>query len=139
VLIAEDRGRAIVKERADGRCEAAIDYVCYGSHDTTHHRLKKGQGGSWAPSNLLGVCGDGTVGCHGYIEANPSWAMEEGLWVRSTSNPRDVSVHMRWANQKSWWFLDDEGLLHWDESDFEDLALNRTVTSMMSFTPKSQR
>lgn len=71
----EQAGRAYVYARSQGRCE-----VCgiHGAH-TFHHRLKKGQGGTWAPSNGLHVCGDGTRFCHGWIEANPAHAMLLGL------------------------------------------------------------
>ena len=122
-MTSEEQGRRIVRERAGGKCEAAIPGVCTGRHDSTHHRVKRSQGGTWDPSNLLGVCGDGTRGCHGWIEANPSLANAEGLGLLRGDDPREVVVHMRWENARSWWRLDDEGLLYWDGTDFEPLEL----------------
>lgn len=116
----EARGRAIVYERAGGRCEAAVPGVCLGTIDSVHHRRKAGR--VWNPANLLAVCGDGTTGCHGWIEHHPDKAREDGLWVDSTDDPLEVSVHMRWENARAWWFLDDEGILHYDESEFEPLV-----------------
>jgi len=133
--VAEEKARNIVRLRADGRCEAAIPNVCFGTHDTTHHRRKRRYADTrWVASNLLAVCGDGTRGCHGYIEANPAWAQSQGLWLLEHEDPRQTSAHMRWAYTRSWYFLDDEGMLHWDESDFEDLVLHPSVREMLSPT-----
>ena len=118
----EERGRAIVKERSGGRCEAAIRNVCLGDAASVHHRQKRSHGGTWAPSNLLHVCGDGTIGCHGWIEAHPQRANEGGLWLFAGEDPAETSVYMRWENLKSWYLLDDEGILHWDGTDFQPLT-----------------
>lgn len=133
--VAEEKARHIVRTRANGRCEAAIPNVCFGTHDTTHHRRKRRYADTrWVASNLIAVCGDGTRGCHGYIEAHPAWAMDEGLWLRENDDPREVSVHMRWgqAHAKSWWVLDDEGLLHWDGGEFEPLVFHPNVRDLFS-------
>ncbi len=120
----EHQGRKVVHTRAGGRCEIAIDDVCSGEPDTVHHRVKKGQGGLWSPSNLLVACGSGTTGCHGFVEAHPSWAKTEGLWLLSDMDPLVEPVHMRWEGLRSWWRLDDEGLLHWiGDSPFEEIRL----------------
>lgn len=130
--VLEEKARHIVRLRAGGICEAAIPHVCLGTHDTTHHRRKRRYADTrWQASNLLGVCGSGTTGCHGYIEANPVWAMGEGLWLRESDDPHEVSAHMRWANQRSWWLLDDEGMLEWDGAPFEDIVL---ATGKLRFT-----
>ena len=134
-MLTEEAARHIVKLRAGGVCEAAIPNVCSGSHDTTHHRLKRRHAAErWAPSNLLGVCGSGTTGCHGWIEAHPTFAKEEGYWLEPHQDPREVSVHMRWSqtSTRSWWFLDDEGMLTWDESDIEPVVLMREVAELLS-------
>jgi hypothetical protein len=48
--------------------------VC-GSHPTTlHHILSKSLGGDDIADNLVAVCGSGTTGCHGLIEAFDPWA-----------------------------------------------------------------
>lgn len=120
----EAKARDIVRERSGGRCEAAVEHVCIGQAQSIHHRKKRSHGGTWAPSNLLHVCGDGTMGCHGWIEAHPKKANYEGLWLFEGEDPLTTSVHMRWMFERSWWYLDDEGLLHWDESDYEPITLS---------------
>ena len=37
----------------------------------------------WSPENCVALCGHGTAGCHGWVEANPLKAHVEGLYVRS--------------------------------------------------------
>lgn len=136
--VSQTRARAIVRERADDRCEIAIDRVCAGRMASVHHRSKRSHGGSWQPSNLLAACGDGARGCHGFVEAHPSWAITEGLWLVAGDTSLDVSVHMRWAAQRSWWLLDDEGMLEWDGTLFEDIVLAE-VPGHPQFTPKPHR
>lgn len=36
---------------------------------TAHHVYPRGQGGDDVSANLIAVCGDGTTGCHGDLEA----------------------------------------------------------------------
>lgn len=127
----EAQARDIVAVRSDNRCEIAVPLVCQGRRDSVHHRLKRGRGHEWAPSNLLAACGDGTRGCHGYVEANPTWAQSEGLWLMTGSGePSEVAVHMRWHHQKSWWFLDDLGMLKWGGEVFEDFKLDPAFAQM---------
>lgn len=122
----EGRCREIVRARSGGFCELAIDEVCHGRAVNMHHRVKKGR--VWRPSNVLDACGSGTTGCHGYVEANPRWANEEGLWLRSEDgDPAQVAAHIRWVGQRSWWVLDDLGMLTWDGGTFEPLRLRRYV------------
>jgi hypothetical protein len=130
----EATGRAIVRERSGGRCELAIPNVCFGTPDTVHHRAKKGQGGTWAPSNLITACGSGTTGCHGYVEANPAWAREEGLWLfTGDGEPDQVSAHMRWEMLRGWFRLDDEGMLYFDGGELEQqITYHPAVRDMLS-------
>lgn len=123
--MAEEKARNTVRLRAGGACEAAIPEICLGTQHTVHHRRKRRYADTrWVVSNLLAVCGDGTRGCHGHIEANPNWSSQHGLWLWEFEDPRAQPVHMRWANQRSWWLLDDEGMLKWvPESDFEPVVL----------------
>jgi hypothetical protein len=131
--VAEEKARNIVRLRAGGVCEAAIPGICLGRHDTTHHRRKKRYADTrWVASNLLGVCGSGTTGCHGYIEAHPSWAQDEGLWLLEGDDPREVSAHIRWAYTRGWWLLDDEGLLTFDGGPTEPISLHPTVRDFFS-------
>ena len=135
MLSPEAKGREIVRERAGGLCEGAIAGICLGKHETTHHRLKRGQGGTWAPSNLLGLCGDGTRGCHGLIEAHPSWANDRGLWIMAgDGDPDQVAVFMRWTQTAylGWWVLDDEGMLEGDGGEFEPVQHHPMVRDFLS-------
>ena len=62
----EAAGRASVRERSQGRCE-----LCGRAQaDGVHHRQPRSAGGSWHPANLLDLCGSGTTGCHGLVEAH---------------------------------------------------------------------
>ena len=36
---------------------------------TAHHLVPRSQGGQWVAWNIVGLCGSGTTGCHGLIEA----------------------------------------------------------------------
>jgi len=44
------------------------------------------------PANLLLLCGTGTTGCHGRIEANRTEAYERGWLVGQVEDPREVPV-----------------------------------------------
>lgn len=121
VSFPETKGREIVRLRSDGRCEVVVPNVCLGEAHTMHHRLKRSHGGDWNPANILHVCGDGTRGCHGWIEAHPKLANEHGLWLRAGEDPEETSVYMRWVSIKSWYVLDAEGLMIWDSCEFERL------------------
>lgn len=65
-----------------------------------HHRRKRGQGGTWAPSNIVVVCGSGTTGCHGWIERNPTNANAEG-WGLGRGDPDGSKVPLR-VHNVSW-------------------------------------
>lgn len=97
----EADARRIVAERCGGRCER-----CGASEYTVHHRRKRSQGGPWLPSNLLAVCGHGTAGCHGLIEANPTWANGQGLWLFAGEVPDQTPVIL-WGRGV---LLTDDGL-----------------------------
>lgn len=62
-----------------------------------HHRQPRGAGGSSreginSPANLLLVCGTGTTGCHGEIEANRTAAYAAGWLVKHPQDPAAVPV-----------------------------------------------
>jgi hypothetical protein len=111
----EKEARAIVRERAFGICEVYIPGICTGQVNTMHHRRKRSHGGKWAPSNLLALCGDGTTGCHGWIEGHPKLAQASGLWLMSgDGEPYARKVWMRTYNDdKNWVLLDDAGGRAW--------------------------
>lgn len=85
-----DRITPALLSRSGGRCEVRINMVCRGRAWTRHHRLPRGQGGSNDLSNLLHVCGDGTTGCHGYIEHNRTASYEAGWLVHMGMDPAQV-------------------------------------------------
>jgi len=116
----EAKARGIVRTRSGGKCEVARAGVCLGEAHSMHHRRKEGR--LWNPANILHTCGDGTRGCHGWIESHPTLANEEGLWLFAGEKPETTSCHMRWENLMSWFTLDDEGLLHWDTTLSEPVA-----------------
>lgn len=45
------------------------------------HVVPAGKGGPWAPFNLRVLCGSGSTGSHGWVEANPAAAEAEGWRV----------------------------------------------------------
>lgn len=121
--VPESVGRRIVRERSAGLCEIALPDICLGRVAGVHHRVKRSQGGTWSPANLLDSCGSGTTGCHGWVEANPDKAHELGLSLRSYESPEEISAYIRWAGQRSRWFLEADGTLRWDDTStgFEDV------------------
>jgi hypothetical protein len=89
--------------RTGAKCEVRSPY-CWGAHRTgsvaklprekasAHHRRPRGMGGtSRADVNSLAAlvlaCGDGILGCHGYVEHNRTWARERGLLVPQSADP----------------------------------------------------
>lgn len=67
----------------------------------------------WVPSNILDVCGDGTRGCHGWIEANPERAQERGLWLVGAESPQFTPLIISWRGIMDWYYLTDTGGLKW--------------------------
>lgn len=74
---------------------------------SVHHRLPRGQGGPWSPSNCLHVCGHGTLGCHGWIEHNRAESYRQGWLVRSGMDPARQPVNLRVHGGAV--LLDDDG------------------------------
>lgn len=104
----EGRGRAIVYARSGGVCE------CCGARraESWSHRVAKSRGGLWSPSNGLHLCGDGTRLCHGWLEANPTWA-GGGFWHirRDLRLPDIVPTYLRTPEvpDGGWFLLLDDG------------------------------
>lgn len=122
----EQRGRAIVYERSQRRCE-----VCGRAADSVHHRNKQGR--IWSPGNLLSLCGDGVRFCHGWIEAHPRHAMALGLWVPRHADPLQVPMYVRPAMfLRGWWYADDEGMWTWldDEAPATDVDRAAAVAAL---------
>lgn len=107
---------SLILDRAHMQCE--VGYVCggryLGGHRgrqwSVHHRRSRGMGGSSnpainLPANLLAVCGSGTTGCHGFIEANRVWAHELGLLLHDVEERLTRPVFTTHGNV----LLDDAG------------------------------
>jgi hypothetical protein len=105
--------RAIVSERSKGLCEVRIEGVCRGVGESKHHRRKVSQGGQWLPSNIVDVCGHGTIGCHGHIEKNPATARRLGLWLYTGSLPTSTPVKLYFRGLTGWYLLHDDGSITW--------------------------
>lgn len=64
---------------------------------SVHHRLPRRMGGTKRPevnqpSALLIVCGSGTTGCHGWLEARRAEAHDLGLLLHAGDDPEQVPV-----------------------------------------------
>jgi hypothetical protein len=46
------------------------------------------------PQNLLAVCGDGTRGCHGFIESQRTLALTQGWLLHGHQNPLNHAVNL---------------------------------------------
>lgn len=65
-----------------------LDYcrVCETTNGlTAHHLIPRSLGGLWTESNIVGLCGSGTTGCHGLVEARDRRAC--AALRRSLSDP----------------------------------------------------
>lgn len=104
--------RRIVNDRANACCERCGVHASVRGL-TTHHRVKRSQGGQWSPENCVRLCGHGTTpdGCHSWVEHNPNDAEVEGFHVRPWQDPFDVPVLRRGVRV----LLDDEG--NWTEAE----------------------
>lgn len=111
-MYTQSAGRKLVAARSGGGCEVGILGVCQGVVTNVHHRRKRSHGGSWSPANLLGLCGSGTTGCHGYIEAHPNYSRQYGYWIFSgDGEPNAVPVLLHVHTVPRWFLLDDEGTM----------------------------
>jgi len=84
--------RALVHMRSDRICE-----VCGNQQATNvHHRKNRSQGGTWATSNLLHLCGSGTTGCHGRItDDHDGTANRNGWTCKSFEDPATTPCLIR--------------------------------------------
>ncbi len=79
-----DITKQVVRRRSGGMCER-----CGVERATNlHHRRARGMGGTRRAVHtaewLLHLCGTGTTGCHGYIEAHPQISYAKGWKLRGT-------------------------------------------------------
>lgn len=100
--MSEDRCRKIVRTRSAGVCEMCGTKPA----DTMHHRRKRSQSGPWMPSNILHLCGDGVVGCHGRVSNTRTDFYRRGFLVHSWDLWSEVPV---WTWYAGVVLLDDAG------------------------------
>jgi hypothetical protein len=93
--------RELVMLRCGARCERCGQFL-FGVSSSIHHRRRRGMGGvsgaradvSNSPANALVLCGSATTGCHGWAEANPTRAHDEGIVLRQDENPAAMPVEL---------------------------------------------
>lgn len=88
----EKATRIAVQYRSGGDEFTGYCERCGQRGTTIHHRKKRSQGGVWSPENCVALCGHGTTGCHGWVEAHPAEAWVEGWHVRPWENERTRQV-----------------------------------------------
>lgn len=101
--------RRAVIDRDRGICQWCGDTVQV-DYYSLQHRRARGMGGSKdpvssSPANGVVMCGTGTTGCHGYVEAHPAEAIERGFRVPQGRNPALVPL-VDWRGA-SWWLTPD--------------------------------
>lgn len=109
----QDKCRPIAYRRAGlGDWRSAVCEKCGSTGPLSmHHRRKRSQGGGWEPSNIVILCGNGTMGCHGWVETNPTAANAEG-WSLVGRDPDGSKVPIRhWRIGWARVLLDDQGCL----------------------------
>ena len=107
--------RALVIERDGHACRRCGTSLPAGRGGSVHHRIPRGMGGTrWegihSPALLVLLCGDGTTGCHGWIERHRAAALRLG-WLLSRQlfgiDPADVP--MRWPDRPDRLYLRHDG------------------------------
>lgn len=90
--------RGLLAARCGGRCEAGTPHciapggMLEAGRMSVQHRRAQGAGGTSLDtvhqlSNLLLICGDGVIGCHGWIETQErAEARTHGLWFPHTTD-----------------------------------------------------
>jgi hypothetical protein len=108
--------REVVWTRAGGRCELCGGSLAGMLGFSVHHRLPRRMGGSSrpelnTPANLILLCGSGTTGCHGRIEANREQAYADGLLLHDGADPASEPVMLTNPAVSAWpqvvWLTED--------------------------------
>ena len=102
--------RTLIASREGGRCVRCGTTVLWWPEDdprrpsivcaySIHHRRPRGMGGASDPaadhpSNGLLLCGTGTTGCHGWVEAHRAAAHADGYLVPQGHDPRSTPVRL---------------------------------------------
>ncbi len=102
--------RPAIADRDGWLCWRCGHNCRYGIGGNIQHRKNRSQGGGSAPSNRLVLCGNGTMGCHGWVTAHPRLAALAGWTVPSTADPALIEA---WNEPRQGWYrLDDQYGLH---------------------------
>ena len=84
----------IREEKINGRsCRVCVAFLAA----TAHHLVPRSLGGDDVEDNLVGLCGSGTTGCHGLVEARDPWACSL-LGLRLEPAERDYVIGKKGAD-----------------------------------------
>jgi len=111
------RAREVIYERAGRACERCPRS---GGPFSIHHRRPRGMGGTKDPAaggvpNGVLLCGSGTTGCHGEVEANRVQALADGWLVPQGTDPATVPIRHRTLGVV--WLSEDGMYLHQDPTE----------------------
>ncbi|WP_147440507.1 HNH endonuclease [Mycetocola tolaasinivorans] len=99
------------QEREAYRIATERDPACVrcGGHGVTRDHRQNRQRGNTRPSNLQGLCGSGTTGCHGWKTANPEAARNTGFAVPRFADPAEWPGLRLQDGHPIWVLYDDAG------------------------------
>lgn len=101
----ERRTRKLVAERSGGLCER-----CHRAPATDKaHRVSRGVGGAWCPSNILDLCHR----CHMRHHQKPDHAYAGGWHLRSHQDPAQEPAFIHHDGHTGWARLESDGTVHW--------------------------
>ncbi|MFT8986612.1 MAG: hypothetical protein ABF966_00020 [Bifidobacterium psychraerophilum] len=99
---------ALVDAR-DGEACVRCGRSLWSARGSRHHRKPRSVAGlaeRHTTANLILLCGSGTTGCHGWVHAHISEAVEHGWLIRSFGDPKQVPVDtVRYGRV----YLDEQG------------------------------
>jgi hypothetical protein len=92
-------------EHACARCGISIT----GRLHSIHHRVRRSQGGKNVPECLVTLCGDGLLGCHGWVHRNPAEARAFGWLLLGTDDPalEGVTYASEYGGETKLWLTRD--------------------------------
>ena len=82
----------LVWARQHGLCLCGLPLAGFWDSWSVHHRKLRSQGGTDDPSNVIGLQGSGTTGCHGWAHHHRAEAEKLGLIVPSWADPAAIPV-----------------------------------------------
>lgn len=110
------RAEQLILQRDGGNCVRCGRHVVYmerGIAWSIHHRRPRGSGGTsvaWvsAAANGIVLCGSGTTGCHGWVEARRTESIEDGFLISANGQAKADEVPIK-HTRLGLVLLDDEG------------------------------